>query len=151
MADNENKENTENSENTQKKEGKFSGFIKKMGKKLDDAAYDSRLNSDFAKKNVTYRVFTGCGIFAVNPEVSVEEHLDEHYVIALGDDENIKAGCLIRKNNSKNVYHVTAVENTTLTVEFEGKTNEKKALKIFIGDEAEKVQVIKVDDDYYRV
>ena len=74
MADNENNENVEN---TEKKEGKFSGFIKKMGKKIDDAAYDSRLTSDFAKKNVTYRIFTGCGIFAVNPEISVEEHLEK--------------------------------------------------------------------------
>lgn len=146
----ENKDN-EKQEKEEKKEGKFSAFVKKVSKKLDDAAYDSRLNSDFAKKNVSYRVYTGCSVFSANPEIAAEEHLDEGYVIALGTDDNIKAGCLICKVNDKKVYHIAAVENTTLTVEFEGKTNEKEAQKITLGDEAEKVDVIKVEDDFYRV
>ena len=146
-AENENK-NTE-----QKKEGKISGFFKKMGQKLDDAAYDSRLASDFSKRNALYRVFTGTGVFSPSPEISAEEHLDgeEKYVVMYGTDENVKAGCLIRKNNDKKVYHIAEVSPATLTIEFEGKTNEKPAQKIVFGEEAEKVAVIKVGDEFYRI
>ncbi len=45
--------------------------------------------------------------------------------------------------------HIAAVEKATLNVEFEGKNNEKPALKIFIGEMAQKVDVIKVGNDFY--
>lgn len=137
-----------------KKEGKLSGFFKKVGQKFDDATYDSRLTSDFNKNHVKYQVFTGTGVFSANPEIAVEEHLDgeRKYVTMLGgDDDVIKAGCLIRKNNDQTVYHITAVEDTTLTIDFEGKTNQKAGKNIYIGEAAEKVNVIKVGDDFYRV
>lgn len=149
----ENNQSAESKETETKKEGKISGFFKKMGQKIDDAAYDSRLASDFAKKHSTYHVYTGTGVFAASPEISAEEHLDgeEKYVVMYGTDENVKAGCLIRKNNDKKVYHIAEVSPATLTIEFEGKTNEKPAQKIVFGDEAEKVAVIKVGDEFYRI
>lgn len=135
-----------------KKEGKLSGFFKKVGQKFDDATYDSRLASDFNKNHVKYQVFTGTGIFSANPEIAVEEHLegDRKYVSALGGDEDvIKAGCLIRKNNDSAVYHIAEVEKTTLEIEFEGKANKKDGLNIYIGEPAKKVNVIKVGDEFY--
>ena len=45
--------------------------------------------------------------------------------------------------------HIASVEKTTLTIEFEGKSNEKPALKIFLGEMAQKVDVIKVGNDFY--
>ncbi len=142
-----------NAGDTAKKEGRFSGFIKKMSQKLDDATYDSRLYSDFNKNNVKYQVFTGTGIFSANPEIAVVEHLDgeRKYVTMLGEEDTIKAGCLIRRNNDIAVCHITEVEPTTLTIEFEGKTNKKSALNIYIGEQAEKVNVIKVGDEFYKV
>ena len=136
-----------------KKESKFSGFIKKVSKKIDDAAYDSRLVNVFQKSHTKYQVFTGTGILSPNPEIYVEEHLDgeEKFVIMLGEDDNIKPGCLIRRVNDKPVYKITAVEPATLTVVFEGKSNQKNARKIVIGEQAEKVDVIKVGDEFYRV
>ncbi len=137
----------------EKKEGKISGFFKKIGKKIDDAAYDSRLASDFAKKNIAYKVFTGTGLLSPSPEISAEEHLDgeEKYILMYGTDENIKPGCLIKRNNDRHVYHITEVSPATLTIEFEGKANEKPALKIVLGEEAQKVNVIKAGDDFYLV
>ena len=137
----------------EKKEGKISGFFKKIGKKIDDAAYDSRLASDFAKKNIAYKVFTVTGLLSPSPEISAEEHLDgeEKYILMYGTDENIKPGCLIKRNNDRHVYHITEVSPATLTIEFEGKSNEKPALKIVLGEEAQKVNVIKAGDDFYLV
>ena len=144
---------SESTGDTAKKDGKFSGFFKKVSQKLDDATYDSRLSSDFNKNNVKYQVFTGTGMFSANPEIAVVEHLDgeRKYVTMLGENDVIKAGCLIRKNNDRAVRHITEVEATILTVEFEGKTNQKPALNIYIGDQAEKVNVIKVGDEFYKV
>lgn len=136
-----------------KKEGKLSGFFKKVGQKLDDAAYDARLASDFAKNHPSYQIFTGTGVFSANPEVAAEEHLDgdEKYILAFGENDVIKAGCMIRKGENGPVCHIVGVEPASLAVEFEGKTNQKPAQKIILGGEAEKVDVIKVGEEFYKV
>lgn len=133
----------------EKKEGKLSGFFKKVGKKFDDATYDMRLQSDFDKKHKKYAVYAGTSILTASPEIAVEEHLDENYLLTLDDDEVIAAGNLIEDMEKGDVMHIAAVEKTTLTVEFEGKSNEKPALKIFLGEMAQKVDVIKVGNDFY--
>ena len=52
MADEEKKEG----QTEEKKEGKISGFFKKVGKKLDDATYDIRLQSEFDRTHKKYTV-----------------------------------------------------------------------------------------------
>lgn len=133
----------------EKKDGKISGFFKKVGKKFDDATYDMRLQSDFDKTHKKYTVFAGTSLLTPSPEISVEEHLDENYLLTLDDDEQIAAGNLIEDSETGDVMHIAAVESATLTVEFEGKSNEKPALKIFLGEMAQKVDVIKVGNDFY--
>lgn len=142
MADEEKKEE-------KKEEGKVSGFFKKLGKKFDDATYDMRLQSDFDKSHKKYTVYAGTSVLAASPEIAVEEHLDENYLLTLDDDEAIAAGNLIEDSATSDVIHIAAVEKATLTVEFEGKSNEKPALKIFLGEMAQKVEVIKVGNDFY--
>lgn len=132
-----------------KEEGKVSGFFKKLGKKFDDATYDMRLQSDFDKSHKKYTVYAGTNILSASPEIAVEEHLDENYLLTLDDDEAIAAGNLIEDSETGDVMHIAAVEEATLTVEFDGKTNEKHALKIFLGEMAQKVDVIKVGNDFY--
>ena len=132
-----------------KEEGKVSGFFKKLGKKFDDATLDMRLQSDFDKNHKKYTVYAGTNILAASPEISVEEHLEENYLITLDDDEQIAAGNLIEDGETGDVMHIASVEQTTLTVEFEGNSYEKPALKIFLGEMAQKVEVIKVGNDYY--
>lgn len=133
----------------EKKEGKISGFFKKVGKKFDDATYDMRLQSEFDKNHKKYVVYAGTSVLSASPEISVEEHLDENYLITIDDDEQIAAGNLIEDTATGDVIHIAAVESTTLTIEFEGKSNEKPALKIFLGEMAQKVDVIKVGNDFY--
>lgn len=133
----------------EQKEGKVSGFFKKLGKKFDDATYDMRLQSDFDKHHKKYTVYAGTNILSSTPEIAVEEHLDENYLLTLDDDEVIAAGNLIEDSDTGDVMHIAAVEKATLNVEFEGKINEKPALKIFLGEMAQKVEVIKVGNDFY--
>ncbi|MGN0817783.1 MAG: hypothetical protein ACI4L9_02330 [Candidatus Coproplasma sp.] len=148
----ENKTAGENCE--EKTEGKVAGFLKKVKKNLNDATYDVRLAGDFEKKHKKYTVYTGASILSVNPEISVEEHYeteDNKYLIMLGEDDDIKVGCLIKNHETGVVRHIVATEHTTLTIEFEGKTNVKDATRITLGDKAEKVDVIKVDNDFYLI
>lgn len=133
----------------EQKEGKVSGFFKKLGKKLDDATYDMRLQSEFDKNHKKYTVYAGTNILSSSPEISVEEHLDENFLLTLDDDEVIAAGNLIEDGDTGDVMHIAAVEKATLTVEFDGKSNEKPALKIILGEMAQKVEVIKVGNDFY--
>lgn len=145
----ENNETPETKEG-EKKEGKISGFFKKMGKKLDDATYSMRLQSEFDKTHAKYTIYSGTGILSITPEIAAEEHLDEGYIVTLDDDEQIKEGNLIKTPDGE-VLHIAATEKTSLTVEFEGKSNDMDATKIVLGDKAEEVKVIKVDDKFYRV
>jgi len=145
MADEEKKEG----QTEEKKEGKISGFFKKVGKKLDDATYDIRLQSEFDRTHKKYTVYAGTSLLAPSPEIAVEEHLDENYLLTIDDDEQIAAGNPIEDGETGDVMHIAAVEKATLTVEFEGKSNEKPALKIFLGEMAQKVDVIKVGNDFY--
>lgn len=139
---------TEQSEKKEEEKKEKVGFFKKLGNKFNDATYDMRLQSEFGKTHKHYGVYTGTSVLAVSPEVACEEHLDEGYLITIDDDE-IAEGSLIRNEESGEVYHIAGVEKTTLTVEFEGKSNEKPALKITLGAPAEKVDVIKVGSDFY--
>lgn len=146
----ENKNTEEQQEQSEeKKDNKFTGFFKKMGKKLDDATYDMRLQSDFDKNHKKYAVYSGTSVLSNSPEIAVEENLEEGYVITLDDDEKIATGNLIENVETGEVRHIEAVEETTLTVEFDGKSNEKPALKITLGALAKKVDVIKVGNDFY--
>jgi hypothetical protein len=152
MADEEKTTTTENSTTEQtedKKEGKISGFFKKVSKKFDDATYDLRLQSEFDKNHKKYTVYEGTSILSGSPEISVEEHLDENYLLTINDYDQIAEGNLIKNEATEEVRHIEKVEDTTMTVEFEGKTNTKQAKKIFLGDKATKVEVIKVGDDFY--
>ncbi len=136
-------------EEKKQEEGKISGFFKKIGKKFDDATYDMRLKSEFDKNHKKYTVYAGTGVLSITPEISVEEHLDENYLLTLDDDEQIAAGNLIEDGETGDIMHIASVESATLTVEFEGKTNVKPALKIFLGEMAQKVEVIKVGNEFY--
>lgn len=142
------KNETPENQEGEKKEGKISGFFKKIGKKLDDATYTMRLQSNFDSTHAKYTVYSGTGVFDASPEIAVEEHLDEGYLLTLDDDEQIKEGNLIKTPDGE-VLHIAATEKATLTVEFEDKSNEMPAIKVVLGDKAEEVKVIKVDDKFY--
>lgn len=144
----ENKETPETQEGTEKKESKIGGFFKKIGRKFDDATYSMRLQSDFDKSHPKYTVYSGTGILSGTPEIAVEEHLDEGYLLTLDDDKEITAGNLIKTPNG-DVMHIAATEAATLSVEFDGKVNEMEATRIILGDYAQEVNVIKVDDKFY--
>lgn len=133
-----------------KSEGKISGFFKKISKKFDDATYDMRLQSDFDKSHKKYTVYAGTSYLSRTPEIAVEEHLEESYLITLDDDEEIAAGNLILgEDDGDEVRHIAATEKTKLTVEFEGKANVKDAIKIILGEKAVKTEVIKVGENFY--
>lgn len=155
MLNDENNQNSGNTENNgnngdnQNGEGKISGFFKKLGRKFDDATYEMRLVNDFTKKHKKYTVYASASTLAATPEIAVEEHLDEGYLLTIDDDEQIAAGNLIKGDESEEVRHIASVEQTTLTIDFEGKVSDKPALKIFLGEPAEKVDVIKVGNEFY--
>ncbi len=139
----------ENKNEEEKKEGKLSGFFKKVSKKFEDATYEMRMHSDFNEKHKHYTVYTGTSLLQNSPEISVEEHLENDYLITIDDDEAIAAGALIESAETGEVRHIVGVDKTKLDVEFEGKTESYDALKISLGDPAVKVEVVKVGNDFY--
>lgn len=151
MEENKTNENTENEtlNGEEKKQGKISGFFKKVSKKLDDATYSMRLQSNFASNHKKYTVYSGTSVLAPSPEIAAEEHLDANYIVTIDDDDEIAAGNLIKNNQTGEVFHIASTEKTTLDVEFEDKKNSMPAIKIVLGEKAVKADVIKVDDAFY--
>lgn len=149
MSDEERREENGGAENEEKKEGKISGFFRRMSQKLDSATYDMRLQSNFDSTHEKYTVYAGTSVLQSTPEIAVEEHLDDGYIVTIDDDEQIAAGNLIECCRTGEVRHISSVEKTVLTVEFDGKSNERPALKIMLGELAQKVEVIKVGNDFY--
>lgn len=135
----------------EKKGGKVSGFFKNLGNKINDATYDMRAESDFNKNHPKYTVYTGSGLLAHTADLYAEEHFggEVNYILAPSEDEEIKAGHVIVNDESGEAKYIAAVEKDVITYVFEEKSNEKPALKITLGEPAEKVEVIKVNDDYY--
>ena len=140
----ENNETPENEEGAPKKEG----FFKRLGKKFNDATYNIRMQSEFDTSHPKYVVYSGTKVLSVTPEIAVEEHLDEGYLLTLDDDVQIKEGNLI-KTPSGDVLHIAAVEKSVLKVNFDGKENEVAATKVVLGKKATEVKVIKVEDKFY--
>lgn len=149
-AENTQKNGVENAEQKEeeKQEGKISGFFKKLGKKLDDATYATRMHSAYNDSHPKYVVYSGTGLLDSTPQLAVEEHLGEGYIVTIDESEKIAAGNLIKAPNG-DVMHIASVEKAAVTFDFEGKSNELAATKIVLGEKAEQVKVIKVDDKFY--
>lgn len=141
-------EEEKNTASEEKKEGKISGFFKKAKSKLDDATFESRLKGSFEKNHTEYRVYTGTGFLSSPTTLYAEEHIEEGFIIVLGEDE-ITVDGLIRNEKTKHISHMKAIIKTTIEIPFEEATYERPAQKILLGDDATKVDVIKVNDDYY--
>lgn len=144
MSDKKNDETKE-----EKKEGKLSGFFKKVSQKFDDATREMRMHADFNDRHPHYTVYRGTSLLQSSPEIAVEEHLDAGYLITIDDDEAIAVDSLIENNQTGEVVHIVGVDKTQLDVEFEGAVITVDALKISLGDPAVKVDVIKVGNEFY--
>lgn len=134
----------------EKKGGKVSGFFKNLGHKINDATYDLRADADYEKNHPVYGVYTGAGTLSHYAALHCEEHFggEENYIVAPSEDEKLAAGNVILTPKNE-VFYVQSVEKCEITFEFEGKQNVRKALKLVIGAPAEKVEVIRVNDDFY--
>lgn len=141
-------EEEKNTASEEKKEGKISGFFKKAKSKLDDATFESRLKGSFEKNHTEYKVYTGTGFLSSPTTLYAEEHIEEGFIIVLDEDE-ITVDGLIRNEKTKHISHMKAIIKTTIEIPFEEATYERPAQKILLGDDATKVDVIKVNDDYY--
>lgn len=140
----------ETPENGTPKESKVKKFIRRIGEKIDDATYDYRLRADFDDHHPAYGVFGGTPVIDINPDITAEEHLDEHYIITLAANRaDIKKGNLIKRYATEEVFHIALVERIKYDIEFDGRQTQVDALRVCLGDRAEKVDVIKVGDSYY--
>ena len=141
----------EKKEPAEEKKSGLSDFFKKVGNKFNDATYDMRAESDYNKNHSKYVVYTGTNILSHTVELYGSESIgsEGRFIVAPSADEEIKSGHIIVNDKSGEALYIASVSTTKLYFDFEGKTNEKQALKIVFGQPAEKVDVIKVGENYY--
>lgn len=147
-----NKKPAENEEEPkEEKKNGISGFFKKIGDKFNDATYDIRAESDYNKKHGKYVVYTGAGVLSHTAELYADESVSAEgkFIVAPSSDEEIKSGHIIVNDKTDEAFYISSVSSTKVYIDFEGKMSEKPALKIVFGEPAEKVDVIKVGDNYY--
>lgn len=130
-------------------EGKVKGFFKNIGNKINEVQLESDIKSVFNKANKEFAVYSGANVLSFGTGFCAEDHIEEGYVVALTNDE-FDDKYLIEDKVTKKVYYIVSIEETTVTVTVEGEPYERKAKKITLGSEAEKVDAIKVGDSYYK-
>lgn len=134
-------------EEKEKKEGKVAGFFKKAKEKISDAAYDTKMKSNFNSTHKQYSVYKGSSMFQGAISLYAEEC--DGYIVAPYESDEIKTDYVIKRDATNEVFYIDSVENTTIEYEFEGRMNSLKSVKISFKEEAKKVEVIKVSDNYY--
>lgn len=147
--ENYNEDYTKKNDDDGKSRGKVKGFFQKLGQKLDEASYEYRLKADFDKTHPYYGVYSGTPLIDVKPDITCEEHTDENYLITLSLREDIKEGNLIKKYSTNEVFHIAQVQEIKYKTVFDGKETQVDALKIVLGERAQRVQVIKIEGNYY--
>lgn len=147
----ENKDENEKTKTEEGKKGGLSGFFKKVGDKFNDATYEMRAESDYNKNHNRYVVYTGAGLLSHTAELYGNETIgaEGKYIVAPSADEEIKSGHIIVNDKTGEALYISSVSTTKVYIDFEGKMTEKPALKIVMGQPAEKVDVIKVGDNFY--
>ena len=131
-------------------DGKVKGFFKNIGKKIDDAQLESNIKSSFKSGNKEFGVFKGAKMFeASSSTFYAEEHLADGYILALANDE-ITEDCLLEESETNKVFYINSVEKTELTIAYDGIEYKRDGVKILVGEEAKKVDVIKVGDFFYE-
>lgn len=130
-------------------ENKFKAFFKNAKAKLDDAALDSKIKSDFNSKHKSYTIYSGCGLLnSVSYDIYGDVHLDEGYILSY-NNYDLTSDMLIKDNETNKVYKIKEVTDEILHIEYEGDIYDRAGKKIVLGDEATKVSVVKVNDEYY--
>lgn len=133
----------------EKKEEKKDGFFKKMKDKFNDATYESRMLSDFKKTHKEYSIYTGAQLLSKVYTVYAFEY--DGYIIGYVDTEDeILNNYIIKCEETKKAFYIDNVSKKEFDYVFEGKTNVIKGIMISFKDEAKKVEVIKVENDYYE-
>lgn len=130
-------------------ESKFKAFFKNAKNKIDEATFESKLKSDFNSKNKTYILYSGTGLLNASVyEVHAIEHIDEHYIDVLTSFE-LDDKMLIKNEETGKVYKIERIEKHIIPIVYEEENYEREVYKITLGEEAIKVSVVKVGDDYY--
>lgn len=131
-------------------EGKVKGFFKSIGKKIDDAQLESNIKSSFKTGNKEFGVFKGAKVFEMSSSTFyAEDHLTDGYILALANDD-INDECLLEDGETNKVYYINSVEKTELTIAYDGIEYKRDGVKILVGEEAKKVDVIKVGDFFFE-
>lgn len=131
-------------------DGKVKGFFKNIGKKIDDAQLESNIKSSFKSGNKEFGAFKGAKLFEISSfTFYAEDHLSDGYILALANDE-ITEDCLLEESETNKVFYINSVEKTELTIAYDGIEYKRDGVKILVGEEAKKVDVIKVGDFFYE-
>jgi hypothetical protein len=139
---------TEKDTKTENKEEKKEGFFSKLKKKVNDAQLENNIKQAFGKANEEYVFYTGNGLLN-STSFDAENHEDLGYVIVFGEDRPKMDNTLVCARKREDVYKITSIEETTVDVKLEGEVYNRKAFKVNLGAKAEKVNVVKVEGDYY--
>ncbi len=135
-------------ENSEKKEEKKEGFFSKLKKKVNDAQLENNIKQAFANANEEYVFYTGNGL--LNYETfDAENHEDLGYIIVFGEDKPKLDNTLVSARKRDDVYKITSIEETSVDVKLDGEVYNRKAFKVNLLGKAEKVNVVKVEGDYY--
>lgn len=130
-------------------ESKFKSFFKNAKNKLDEATFETKLKSYFNSNNKAYTFYSGTGLLNSSVyEVHAIEHKEEGYIDVFTSFE-LDDKMLVKSVETSKVYKIAGLEEHVIKIPYEGEEYERGVYKITLGEEALKVSVVKVDDNFY--
>ena len=137
-------------EETKKEESKKEGIFSKIKRKYNDVQLENSIKNQFAKANEEVVFYTGTGI--INSQTFIaENHLNDGYILIFGSDKPKLENTLMSFRKSEDVYKIVSYEDATVEIKYEGVSYERPAIKAIISEKATKVNVVKVEDNYFLV
>lgn len=133
----------------EKKNGKMKQFFQGVKKKWDDSTFDFRLTNSYQNAHDKYVIHTGSTLFNSSSIICYGERCGEDEYAVWGEF-NIPQSGLWEDVQTKEVYHILSISKTVLKWSIDGKPYVRPGQLIRLGKKAEKVEVIKIKDQFYK-
>ncbi len=133
----------------EKKNGKVKQFLHEVKEKWNASTLDFRLVTSYQNAHAKYVIHTGSTLFNSSSMTCYGERCGEQEYIVWGEFD-IPKDALWEDVQTKEVYHILSSSKGEIKWSIDGKPYTRPGQIIRLGEKAEKVEVIKIKDQFYK-
>ncbi|MGM9972009.1 MAG: hypothetical protein ACI35W_06340 [Anaeroplasmataceae bacterium] len=127
--------------------GGVMGIFNRVKSKVEDISIDYSVKSEFDKNNPSFSVYNTAGINNLLASFHAIDNIESGYIVALTDNNNLEG--ILSMNETDKLYYIDHVEDTVIEIKYKDTYYKRDGKKIYLGEIPEKVDVIRIDKNYY--